>query len=122
MAINIFVTETTSIIHLLNAGTGAVLIPRILPDLKFYYRVSHVSVDTMGFLIAYRVFHAIFGCSARHTHVRMLSGAALFLAVTTAVMDVKQVSDMAVQKRVNLLHSALHTVIMEIRPRHTLGS
>ena len=52
----------------------------------------------------------------------MLTRAALFLAVTTAIGGVEEVGDTGVHQRVNLLHTTLYRVIMEVGPAHARRS
>ena len=125
MTIDVLVAKAANIIHLRNRGPAVVIlltVPRILVDGVFYQAVRHIRVDGGGFLIADRVRHPAAGSTTRSTVVRVRARAALFLAVTTTVLRVEKIRDARVHKGINLLHTALDTVIVEISPGHARRS
>ena len=125
MTVDILVTKAADVVHLRHRRTAVVIlltVPRILVDGVFYQAVRHIWVDGGGFLVADRVRHPTARRAARSTVVRVRARAALFLAVTTTVLRVEKIRDARVHKGINLLHTALDTVIVEVRPAHACGS
>ena len=67
------------------------------------------------------VLHADLGGTAGRARIGVLTRTALCLAVSSSILGKEQVGDVVVHQAVYLLHAALHTVIVEVGPRHARG-
>ena len=125
MPVDILIAKATDIVHLRDSGTAVIVltaVPGILVHDTVDKRVRNVGIDTVCLFVTDGIGHAARSGAAGDAVVRMLATTTLFLAVTTAILRIKQVGDTRVHQRVNLLHPALDRVIMEVGPAHARGS
>ena len=120
MTVDILITQAADVIHLRDRSAAVVIlttVPRVLVDCIVDKTVRDVGVDAACFLITDRIRHAAACRAAGGTVVRVATCTALLLAVTTTILRVEQVRDARVHQSIDLLHTPLDTVIVEICPR-----
>ena len=96
VAENVLISKATYIVYLYHGRFTVFiicLVPGVLVDKPVDKRIRHSRINSTGFLVTDGIGHAIRGSSSSSTHICVLSGTALLLAVTSAVFRIEQVGD-----------------------------
>ena len=126
VSVDVLIAQAADIVHLrylCSTVLVLVYIPGILVhSVLVHQTVCHIRVDCLCALIAYGVLHASRHRAASRAHIRMRASATLLLHVPPAILRVCKVRNAEVHQSVNLLHTPLHAVIVEVRPCHACCS
>ena len=122
VAIEIDIAETADIVdlrHSLCPECIRVDEPCVLMHEVLDKAVCYIRVDGFGVFIPDGVLHTTeHGVGSDGSAVAMRPGSALFLHIPAAIEGIGEVGETGVHHRIDLLHTPLLAVIVEVCPRH----